>query len=96
MGAELVNGGCGMGIDWDDIESAYAELQAARQTGGDTAVLMRLDEMKLCVGEAIDAHVQDLMTNTRASAWSWQRIADALGVTRQAASKRWSKRVFGR
>lgn len=83
-------------VNWDDIDEAYAELVNARQTGGETAVLMRLDEMKLSISEAIDAHVHELMTGDTRGRWSWQAIGDALGITRQAASKRWSRKVFGR
>lgn len=84
-----------MGIDWNDIEAAYAELQKARGEG-ETALLMRLDEMKMCVNDALNAHVEQLMRQPVGRPWSWQAIGDALGITRQAASKRWSKRVFGR
>lgn len=77
-------------VDWADIEASYAELQKARTEGG-SAILMRLSEMQLCLGDALDAQVSECVT---VNAWSWQRIADALGVTRQAASKRWGRKVF--
>lgn len=83
-----------MGIDWQDIEEAFTELQAARETGGDTSVLMRLDEMKMALSEAIDAHVTELVTRRALRPWSWQEVGNALGITRQAASKRWGKKVW--
>jgi hypothetical protein len=81
-----------MGIDWTDVEEAYAELQKARRDGN-TAILMRLSEMQLSLAGALDAHVEEVVREDR---WSWQRVGDALGVTRQAASKRWTHRVFPR
>jgi predicted DNA-binding protein YlxM (UPF0122 family) len=79
-----------MGANWDEIDECYAELQAARQDG-QTAILQRLTEMQLALGEALDAHVAECVIADR---FSWQRIADAIGVSRQAASKRWSRKVF--
>jgi hypothetical protein len=81
-----------MGINWDEIDESYSELQGARSEGN-TAIMMRLTEMQLAISEALDAHVAEVVLEDR---WSWQRVADALGVTRQAASKRWTHRVFPR
>ncbi len=79
-----------MGVDWNDIEESYVELQKARGQG-QTSILMRLSDMQSCISEAIDAHVREVVVSDR---WSWQRVADALGVTRQAASKRWTHKIF--
>ncbi len=79
-----------MAVDWDDIDVAYARLQYARGEG-QTPILMRLTEMQLCISEAIDAHVREVVV---ADGWSWQQVADALGVSRQAASKRFRPKVF--
>jgi hypothetical protein len=79
-------------VNWQDIDEAYAELQKARGEG-QTSIMMRLSEMQLAIADALDAHVEDVVRN---DTWSWQRVGDALGVTRQAASKRWTHKVFPR
>lgn len=79
-----------MGVNWDDIETSYAELQAARGAG-QASLLMRISEMQMSLAEALDAHVAEC---AKVDNFSWQRIGDALGITRQAASKRWARRVF--
>ena len=81
-----------MGVDWNDLAEAYSELLAAREQGN-TPVMMRLSEMQLALSAALDAHVLEVVTEDR---WSWQRVGDALGVTRQAASKRWTHKAFPR
>lgn len=81
-----------MAVDWQDIEDAYAELLASRDESN-RAVLMRLSEMQLALNDALDAHVEHVVKEYR---WSWQAVGDALGVTRQAASKRWTHKVFPR
>lgn len=79
------------GIDWNDVETAYRELQKARKEGN-TALLMRLTEMQGALSDALDAHVVQCHDDNM----SWQAIGDAIGVTRQAASKRWSRLVDAR
>jgi len=79
-------------VNWDEIEEAYTELQAARSEG-QTAIMQRISEMQMCLDIALDAHVTEVVREDR---WSWQRVGDALGVTRQAASKRWTHKVFPR
>jgi DNA invertase Pin-like site-specific DNA recombinase len=43
--------------------------------------------------EDVDAHLADMATVLRAEPWcySWQEIADALGIRKQAAHRRWRK-----
>lgn len=78
------------GVDWNDLSEAYAELLKAKDHGR-TAILMRLSEMQCALSEALDAAVIETMQNAPRA--SWQAIGDALGVTRQAASKRWSEKL---
>lgn len=64
----------------------YADAASTRQAAADLATLTR-NVQKIAQAEArITATVQQL----RAAGASWALIADALGVTKQAAAKRYS------
>ena len=53
------------------------------------------DELQqlLALRDAVDAAVLNAVRGLRASGATWQDIGDAIGVTRQAAIMRWSKRM---
>lgn len=78
-----------MGVDWQDLQEAWQELQEARGRG-QTPTLQRLTEMQMAISEALDSQVEECVNRDR---WSWQAIGDAIGITRQAASKRWGRKV---
>ena len=63
---------------------------AARRAGSaDPEDLAELLELEEALSAAVDAAVVGL----RASGCSWAQIAEATGVTRQAAHKRWARAV---
>jgi Homeodomain-like domain len=48
--------------------------------------------------DEVVAHLADMVTVLRAEPWSysWQQIAEALGISRQAAQQRWRKATGAR
>lgn len=70
-----------------EVNEAFADLQKASRP---TARLQRITELQMALNIALDAQVVECVV---VDGWSWQSIGDTLGVSRQAASKRWTKNV---
>lgn len=60
---------------------------ARRVAGGDVEALRDLVNLR----HNLDAAIDDAVVGLRAHGYSWDEIADRLGVTKQAAWGRWSK-----
>lgn len=72
----------------DDVE---AQTQLAEETASaDPAVGLRaVAALRVLLERLEELHVR----NARAAGWSWQEIAHALGVSRQAAHKKFKRRI---
>lgn len=81
------------------VTAALAEVQdaieALSRANTPTAIMQRLDELKGAAESAIDAQAVAAMLDP-VGRWSWTRLGAVLGISRQAAHKRWSKLVEAR
>jgi hypothetical protein len=76
-------------MDLDEIREAYEALMAAKHP---SETFQRLDELKLAAGAAMDAQATEMMLDPFGK-WSWTSLGALIGITRQAAHKRWCRKV---
>jgi len=76
-------------VDLAEVKEAYADLLKASTP---TAIMQRLDELKMATDIAIDNQVVEAMLDPF-SHMNWTRLGDVFGISRQAAHKRWFRKV---
>lgn len=74
-------------MELPEVNEAYAALSAVEHPAEQLA---RLAELELAVTFARERVVAELVV---ASGWTYQRVAETLGITRQGASKRYARVV---
>lgn len=97
--ADKLVGGPGVHICDRCVEACNQVLAGRRASAfagwaslGDDALLDSLRSAGRCA-EALEGSLRDQVRTLRARGISWQRIGDALGVSRQAAQQRFARAV---
>lgn len=71
-----------------DTEDSTVQVAAAAASRDPSVGLRAVASLRLLVDRLAELQVD----NARERGWSWQEIADALGVSRQAVHKRYGRR----